>query len=315
MNVSNVNQSQNQIPPQNWQDPDEINLLEYFYALVKHKWLIIGLTMIGLVAGYFAAAQKGQKFTSEAVIAPKDGDSPKTPSFSSFGALGGLMASQLNMAGNASLDKIDLLLKSRKFNAAMIDRYDLYPLIYPKMYDTTTNTWKNGFKPPKAQFAVGGISGCLTTKMEKNNTMTLSVKHKDSTFVKVVLADYLEYLNIYIREQVQNGAKENIEYLSKEMTAIPDPLVRTKIQELVANEYEKMMVVSKEAFVVIDSPFLSSSFKEKRLYPMVFAAGLFFMACLLIVFMHAFSSAQKTPEDVKLIAAIKKEIFRGPMGR
>ena len=47
---------QNMVQPQHQQlhDPDEINLLEYIYAIVKHKWLILGFTILGVVGGYIA---------------------------------------------------------------------------------------------------------------------------------------------------------------------------------------------------------------------------------------------------------------------
>jgi hypothetical protein len=37
--------------PTTQSNPDEINLLEYIYALVKHKWLIIGFTQPGHLCG------------------------------------------------------------------------------------------------------------------------------------------------------------------------------------------------------------------------------------------------------------------------
>jgi uncharacterized protein involved in exopolysaccharide biosynthesis len=119
-------------------NPDEINLLEYIYALVKHKWLIIGLTFFGLVSGYVAAQIKRPTWVAKAVIAPREAESQKMPSFSGLGALGGIVASQLNLGGNASLDKIDLILDSREFGAKLIDHYSLLPTIYkhqrPKVY-------------------------------------------------------------------------------------------------------------------------------------------------------------------------------------
>lgn len=57
--------------------------------------------------------------------------------------------------------------------------------------------------------------------------------------------------------------------------------------------------------------YLSLTFKEKKLYPMVFGAGLFFMVCSMVVFIQAFSSADKTDEDKKLLDKIKKEMFLG----
>jgi Chain length determinant protein len=298
-------------------DPDEINLLEYAYVLVKNKWWIIGLTVFGLVLGYSAALIKGPTWVAEAVIAPKEAESQKTPSFAGLGALGGIVASQLNFGGNASLDKIDLILDSREFGAKLIERYSLLPTIYkhqwPKVYkkswDSLQNTWKADFIQPKPLDMGSFIKSKIKKTTNKNNTMTLQIKSRDSTFSLNLANNYIEYLNEFIKSNVQSDARENVSYLEKQLVAISDPLLREKIQGLIANEIEKEMVVSKEAFKIVDPVYLSKIFKEKRLYPLVFGFGLFFITCLVLVFVQAFSSAEKTEEDRTLIEKIKKEMI------
>jgi hypothetical protein len=308
-------------PTQPYQsNPDEINLLEYLYALVKHKQLIIGLTLLGLVAGYVAALVKGPTWVAEAIIAPREIESQKTPSFAGLGALGGIVASQLNLGGNASLEKIDLILDSREFGAKLIDRYSLLPAIYqhqwPKVYikswDSAKNIWKPDFILPKPLDMGAFIKAKYLKKtLNKNNTMTLEIKTRDSSFSLHLGSHYLEFLNDYIKSNVQSEARENVAYLEKQLIAISDPLLREKIQSLIANELEKEMVVSKEAFKIVDPVYLSKNFKEKKLFPLVLAAGLFFMAVMLVVFANAFSSAEKTAKDRELLQKIKKEILPG----
>jgi hypothetical protein len=139
--------------------------------------------------------------------------------------------------------------------------------------------------------------------------MTLDIKSRDSTFSINLANNYIEYLNEYIKSNVQTDARENVSYLEKQLVSISDPLLREKIQGLIANEIEKEMVVSKEAFRVVDPVYLSKTFKEKKLYPLVFGFGMFFMTCLAFVFGQAFSSAEKTEEDKLLINKIKKELM------
>jgi hypothetical protein len=292
-------------------DPDEINLLEYIYALVKNKWLIIGATVLGLVGGYVAAKVKGPTWVAEVVIAPKEAETQKTPNLSSLGAFGGLVASQLSMGGNASLDKIEVLLGSRDFNARLIEKYNLLPDLYryqwPKVFanewDSTANDWKKSFRMPEPL----GMGSILKSKFIK--LMTIEISSRDSAWSFNLAKQYLVFLNDDIKSTVQRNAKENVDYLEHQLINIGDPLLREKIQALIADEIEKTMVVSKEAFRVVDPVFLQEKFKEKKLYPMVFGAGLFFMVVLLVVFGHAFSTAQKTEEDRLLIAKIMKSLF------
>lgn len=298
-------------------DSDEINLLEYFYALVHRKWWILGFTLLGLFVGYIGAKVKGPKWEAEVIIAPKESDSQKTPNLSSFGALSGLVASQLNIGGNASLDKIDLILDSREFNSHLVESNNLLPFIYhynspkayKKLWDSTQQKWKPEFIQPKFLDLGDMVRGTLKKEIKKNNTMSLKIQSKDSSFSYTIANTYVTFLNDYIKTNVQNDAKENVDYLDKQLNSIADPLLREKLQALISNEIEKQMVVSKEAFRVIDPVYLSKTFKEKKLYPPVFGFGLFFISCLLIIFGHAFSSANKTEEDKQLLNKIKKELF------
>ncbi len=297
--------------PVHHSDPDEINLLEYFYVLVKNKWLIVGLTILGFIGGYIAAYIKGPVYIADAVIAPKEMESVKTPDLSGLGMFGGMVASQLNIGGNASLENIDLILDSRNFNADIVEKKNLMPLVYPELWDSVKNAWINDTAIPRSVDAGGYIKGkFLKKEIKKTKTMAISFKHEDSLVSYTLLTSYLEYLDAYIRENVQKDAKENRDYLENQLISVTDPLLRAKIQELIAKEVEKMMVVSKEAFKIIDNVYTGKSFKEKKLFPLVFAFGLFFITVLFVVFKHAFVSGEKTPEDRKLIENIKRELVR-----
>jgi uncharacterized protein involved in exopolysaccharide biosynthesis len=307
-------------------DPDEINLLEYVYALAKHKKLIIGLTLLGLAAGYVAALVKGPTWVAEAMIAPKERESQKSTSLADLGALGGLVASQLNLdVGSASLNMMDMILDSRDFGAKLIEKYTLLPVIYkyqwPKVYkiywDQSQNNWKPNFVQPKMLSMGSFIKTKYLKKIKdtKKNVIALSIQSKDSAFTNILATTYMDYLNEYIRTKVQTEAKENVAYLDSQLVNIADPLLRTKILGLLASEIEKKMVVSREAFKVADPLYLHKSFKEKKLYTLVFGFGLFFLSCIYIVFMQAYASSEKTEEDKVMIEKIKKEIKLMPGAR
>ena len=304
-----------QIPTQQpkQSDPDEINLLEYFYVLIKNKWLIIALTILGFIGGYIVALIIGPKYVSDAVIAPRESESVKTPDISGLGMFGGMVMSQLKVGGNASLDNIDLILDSRKFNAEVVEKKELSPLVFPEQWDSVNNKWLSDFELPKFVDVGGYIKEeFLDKEINKNKTMNITIEHEDSLTSYKLLAAYLEYLDAFIREDVQRDAKENRDYLENQLIGVIDPLLRTKIQELIAKEVEKMMVVSKEAFKIIDPVFTYKSFKEKKLFPLVFAFGLFFLTVLFIVFKYAFFSGGKTEGDRILIDDIRREIVKLP---
>jgi hypothetical protein len=297
-------------------DPDEINLLEYAYALLKRKWWIIGATLLGFVFGDIAAVVKGPRYVSEAIIEPQETETQRTSGLSGLSALSGILP--ISLPGNASIEKIDQVLNSREFNAKLAERYNLLPDIYRhewrkpyrKFFDEATGRWRPGFTPPKML----GIGAFMRNKYLKKeivkNLLTLKIATKDSTYTDSLMAHYMEYLDLYIRTSVQDEANENVTYLESRLDSIGDPLLREKVHGIIASEFEKAMVVSKKAFSIVDAPYRTRAFKEKKLYPLVFGAGLFFLSTLLVVFLHAFSSSEKTEEDRKLIEGIKRELRR-----
>jgi hypothetical protein len=298
-------------------DPDEINLLEYVYVLVHNKWWIIGATVLGMVIGLVAAYVKGPTYMSQIVIAPKETDSQKNASFAGLGALGGLVASQLSLAGNASLDKIDMVLTTKKFNAEMIEADNLLPAIYKaawpkaykKFYDGIGKRWRPEFKQPKLADVGALISGKYLKKItNKNNTMAISVSTRDSTLSHVLMISYTEYLNKYLKETIQENAQSNVAYLDSQLIRISDPLLREKVQGLIASELEKAMVVSKEAFQVVDNQYEHRIFKELKLFPLGIGAALFIIATAIVIFGHAFKASSKSAEDLDIIKRIADEL-------
>jgi len=128
------------------------------------------------------------------------------------------MASQLNFGGNASLDKIDLILDSREFGAKLIDHYSLLPTIYkyqwPKVYQKSwifrRTPGKLTLSSPKPLDMGSFIKSKIKKTTNKNNTMTLDIKSRDSTFSINLANNYIEYLNEYIKSNVQTDARENV---------------------------------------------------------------------------------------------------------
>ena len=310
--------------PRPYKDPDEINLLEYAYVLIKNKWLLIGIAVIGLALGYVVAKLKGPTYTATAVIAPRETEGQKMPKISGLGMFGGMVASELGLGGNASLEHLDIIMDSRNFNAEMLKAQNLLPELhrhewperYEEAWDSIAGTWKVDSLVVDYPTAGGYVkSELLSKEISKNNTMSVSVGHADSLFAYTVLSSMLDYLDSHVRSSVQEDARENRMYLEKQLVTVTDPLLRQKIQELIAAEVEKQMVVSKEAFRTIDPVYVSKDFKEKKLYPIVFAFGLTFMVVFFVIFKHALFSSEKTDEDQKYLESIKRELTSLPFGR
>jgi hypothetical protein len=85
---------------------------------------------------------------------------------------------------------------------------------------------------------------------------------------------------LYIKSDVQSDAQNNITLLENQLSTISNPLLREKIQELIAQEVERKILISNSAYNLIDPPLRGMNFKEKRKYPLLAGAGFFFFSLL-----------------------------------
>jgi hypothetical protein len=301
---------------------DEINLFEIAYVLVRYKVVVILFTALGLVGGYMLAKAKGPTYVASAVIMAKESDK-QMPNLGALGMFGGLAAAQLNLAGNPGLEKIEIHFDSRQFKAEMIEKYgllnDIYkygaPRLYRKHYDTLGGRWIECEKfteptPAKAAdlFTKKFIGKSIDTK---RGTLTLSVKSSDSLFTVKVIEGSLEHLNRYIQTNVQKDAKDNVDYLERQLITIADPLLREKLQGMIAAEIEKAMIISKEAFKVIDKPFCMKRHREKITYPVIMALGMFLISSGTVIFLYyVFGGGNTNSVSQKWAGLIRKHLFR-----
>jgi hypothetical protein len=303
--------------PQFMHEPEEINLLEYIYFIIKQKWWIISVTILGYLIGYGAAIAKGPTYVSEAIIASKATEGQGLENASKFGFIGGFIANQLNLGGDASLDKIKVILESRQFNTSMIKAYDLLPFMYksewPKeyknWYDSVHAQWRKGFEFPNFM-EMGDILRSLYLKTEIiNKTMSIKISTKDTQFTDTLMSSYLLFLNRYIQNSIQLEAKEKIQFIENQTTLIRDPLLREKVEETIAQETEKLILASNSSYHLIDSPMLCYVFKEKRKFPMIASLGFFFFSLIFYSTFFTLKYNIKSEVNRSILQKIKYKMF------
>lgn len=298
------------------QHQDEINLLEYLYVLLKHKKLIITFFLTGIVLGLVFAVAKGPTWEASAVIAPRETET-QSSSLAGLGAFNGLVSGYLGMGGNASLEKIDVILASRSFFSELISKYNLAPLVletvvskkYSDKWDSNNSEWKDT-TDTISTYALGGIlaDGVITHNIQKNNTMEIYVSSPDSSTAFTLLQHSIAYLDKYIRDQVETESKQNVNYLNDRMVGVSDPLLREKLLGIIAGELEKAMAVSNKAFRVIDPTFLEKKTGNKILYALAAGLGLSIFAVFVVISIYVFFGTSKSENDRVLIDGIVKEL-------
>ena len=123
-------------PPYYYEPEDEINLLDYFIVLFKHKWLIIGLVFLAGLAAVFFSLRMTNIYRSEATIIPRQEEKSATPpSIAILRGLGGMAEELAGLGSGGSLDKFQVVLKSRFLSQRIVDKYKLMPRLFEEDWD------------------------------------------------------------------------------------------------------------------------------------------------------------------------------------
>lgn len=239
---------------------EEIEIAQLFVVLWGYRMWIVGCTSAIAVMGVVYALLATPIYYSEATIAPKEtgkGGSGASGILSQLGGMSGMVASQLGL-GNANLDKLEIILKSHELAETVIEKNDLLPMLYPTLWDAKQNAWKskNVEKVPTVRMGIKKLkSQVLKVNLEaKKNIIRVGASLTDPQSAKRLIDFYLEALNDKIRADVMRDADANREYLERQLGKTGDPMLSEKIQNMIAFEIEKYMLVSHQAFEVLERP-------------------------------------------------------------
>jgi uncharacterized protein involved in exopolysaccharide biosynthesis len=237
---------------------DELDLFGVITLLWKKRWHILAGGFAGALIGLTVGLLAKPVYYSEAVLSPKSAKgSGTTSSLAQIGGLGGIVAAQLG-AGNAPLDRLQLLVTSRDLAVSVIQRGNLLPRLYPDSWNAERKAWKPGRQPSLKEAAVLLRSSLKVSAEPKLNALTLGIQTYDSTLAKDLVEHYISALEKNIQESVRADADSNRSYLEGQMAITGDPQLQAKILLLIAGEVEKGMLVNSRSFDIIDSPLVPS---------------------------------------------------------
>jgi uncharacterized protein involved in exopolysaccharide biosynthesis len=257
-------------PPYEY-DEDEINLLDYFIVLLKHKWLIFGIVFATGLAAVMISLLLPNIYRSEATIIPRQQEKSATSSaLSALGALGGMAGELAGLGGGGDVDKFEVVLESRELARRVVEKHKLLPKLFEDAWDTRKKEWRDN-PAPTMQDAYEVITGMLTVSRDRNtDILTVKFDHEEPNFAKTMVDNYLRELSESMREETLKDAQENKHFLQEQLEQIHDPLLKAKISDLLAKEIEKETFARAQkyySFIVLDPPVapdLDKKVKPKR---------------------------------------------------
>lgn len=289
-------------------EDEEIHLLDYFIILLKHKRMIISMVLVTGIVAVIISFMMTKIYLSESTITPIEQErSPLSGAVSALGGLGAMFASQVGIGSTGSLEKFEVVLKSRELTNQVIQKHDLMPIIFYEIWDEKAGRWKKE-KPPTLEDAYRVVvkENMLKTKPEKkNNVLRLSFEYPNAITAQTILSYYIEGLSEFLRQTALEAAKAQKEHLTQQMMNTSDPILKAKLAELTAQQVEKEVLAKVQkyySFNVIDPPFVpDKKYKPKTLMICILSVTVaFFVAVFLAFFLEYLGNVRKHEDPERL---------------
>jgi uncharacterized protein involved in exopolysaccharide biosynthesis len=320
-------------------EEDEINLLDLFIVVLRHKVMILSVVFLAGVAAVVISLQMPNVYRSEATIAPTTQEK-SGGGLAALGGFGAMIAAEVGIGATGSLDQFDVVLKSRDLTNAIIREHNLLPVIFDKSWDAKTGDWKVAEPPSSIQKATAALKGIFgTTPDEKNgvsktptlqdayipiqamlgrtpdkkqNVMRLSFESEDPKMAQAILNYYIVGLSEFLRRQTLEDAAAQQVHLSQQLSKTTDPLLKNRLYELIAKQIEKETLAKIQryySFIVIDPAFVPErKFKPKRAQICMISVVVAFFIAIFLAFFLEYVKNLKTREDPERLANLRKSM-------
>lgn len=294
-----------------YEQEDEINILDYVIVLLKHKWMIFFLVFIAGVVAVIYSLRLPEIYRSESTIVPIGQEKASLSSrLSALGGFGAMVASQVGIGGAGSLEKFEIVLKSRELTNDLVEKHKLMPVIFKDSWDEKTKTWKTE-EPPTIQDAYKAVQGMLEIKPDKKNgVLKLGFLFPDPALAQKLLSYYVDGMSEFLRHQSLENVAIQRKALQEQLITTTDPLLRTKLAEIIAQYVEKETLAKVQryyGFNVIDPPFVPEKrFKPKRAQICILSVIVAFFTAIFLAFIMEYVGNLKKNEDPERFENLKK---------
>ena len=323
--------------PPGMPEEDEINLLDLFIVLLRHKVMILSVVFLAGIAAVVISLLMPNVYRSEATIAPTTQEK-SGGGLAALGGFGAMIAAEVGIGATGSLDQFDVVLKSRDLTNTIIREHNLLPVIFEKSWDPKNGDWKVG-EPSSLQKASEAILGMFSTTPEKKevskiptlqdaykpmqtmlkmtpdkkqNVMRISFESKDPEMARTILNYYIVGLSEFLRRQTLEDAAAQQVHLSQQLSKTTDPLLKNRLYELIAKQIEKETLAKIQryySFTVIDPSFVPErKFKPKRAQICMISVVVAFFIAIFLAFFLEYLKNLKTREDPERLANLRKSL-------
>jgi uncharacterized protein involved in exopolysaccharide biosynthesis len=215
---------------------DGIDVVAMIGVLWRRRWIVIGVTLVGIVASVALALTATKIYRAE-VIVTEVKDNP-------LGGMGGL-ANQLG--GLASIAGLNLpagdtktlgVLNSRHLIDEFVRKYDLVPVLTP-----------GTGRPATVWFAVKRFQENVVAVHEdpRKGLTSITMDWTDPVVAAKWANDFVALANELVRARVLQDSTRNVAYLNKQISQTTAVEVQRAMYNLIENETKTLMLANARA--------------------------------------------------------------------
>ena len=264
-----------------------LDIMGLVSIFLNQKVLIISIVLLVSSTTAIYSLLVEEEWISYTTVVP--GENPDIKS--SSGGLSGLASSLgvVNVTSEVSdIDKNIAILESRYFLNKFIRDNDLTKVLFSERWNSADNKWITS-EPSESEIYDLFFGELLSVnKDRRTGVITIGIRYKDPFFARDTVNNLLEEVNAYIRADIINKSKRNIEFINKNLEEAAQKETRNSLSSLLRSELNELMVaetLDDLAFRVIDPAFIP----KQRAYPsrtrmVLLAAFISFFGSLFIAF-------------------------------
>jgi uncharacterized protein involved in exopolysaccharide biosynthesis len=257
-------------PPAQTRSQIDVDVNKLLGSLARHRLLIAGFCLAGMVGGLAFFALATPVYRSSALLAPVSAAETSAPNLGA-GLLG------FGMQNDQTQQSIALL-SSRFLAERFIGQHELKPILFAERWDAERRAWlpPSGIGPwvrwlksflvevgppklePSAWDAAGAFDEVRTVQFDQSTGLiTLSMEWREAKLAAAWARAYVVLANEVIRQQARAEAAGIIDQITAKMAETQNLGTREMLVGLLAKETSKLMVATvreEYALRVIDPP-------------------------------------------------------------
>lgn len=228
---------------------DEISLREVVEHLRQRKWSVLCVTGVLTLAAAIAAWTVPRIYRASIIISPVtntpgSGGTGASSMLSQFSGLASLAG--LGLGPDTKRYEAVAVLQSETITEDYIQNNSLLPVLYPRLWDTSTHRWRPGDPDdiPTVWKATQRFKRHIAnvTTDSKTGLVTLTITWYDARRAATWANDLVKMTNEYLRGKAIAESDRNIAYLNSEAAKTDVVGVKQAIYSLLQSEISKEML-------------------------------------------------------------------------